>query len=234
MSDVSRCCVCGDRVLGRRRYCSDRCKWKARPRVPCSSCGGATGWSKGNPRAGANPRCRSCMRAPCGTPAAYGRGCRCDDCRAAKAAELRAYAAKVKARDGVSLRSKYRRKKNMTCAWCGAPVRSRAGRARDGLILCTRHRKEKRDAEAERDWISRRDRLAIYERDNWTCQLCGEPVDRQAHYLDDWAPTLDHIVPRSAALVPDHSPRNLRTAHRWCNSVRGDGTRYEEGVLRVA
>lgn len=82
--------------------------------------------------------------------------------------------------------------------------------------------------------VSRRERLAIYERDNWTCQLCGEPVDRQAHYLDDWAPTLDHIVPQSVALVPDHSPRNLRTAHRWCNSVRGDGTRYEEGVLRVA
>lgn len=64
-------------------------------------------------------------------------------------------------------------------------------------------------------------RLAIYERDDWTCQLCREPIDREVHYLDDWAPSLDHIEPQSHALIPDHSPTNLRTAHRWCNAVRG-------------
>lgn len=74
-----------------------------------------------------------------------------------------------------------------------------------------------------RGWISDRDREAIYERDDFTCQLCFELVDRDADYLDDWAPSLDHIEPQSAALIPDHSPENLRTAHRWCNSVRGDG-----------
>lgn len=66
-------------------------------------------------------------------------------------------------------------------------------------------------------------RLAIYERDSWTCQLCMEPIDREAHYLEPWAPTLDHIIPQSHQLIPDHSPEALRTAHRWCNAVRGDG-----------
>ena len=74
-----------------------------------------------------------------------------------------------------------------------------------------------------RGWISDRDRESIYERDGHVCQLCFEPVDRFAHYLDDWSPTLDHIEPQSSSLLPDHSPENLRTAHRWCNSVRGDG-----------
>ena len=79
--------------------------------------------------------------------------------------------------------------------------------------------------------ISRRERLAIYERDGWICQLCFEPVDRTLHYLDDWAASLDHIVPRSHMLIPDHSPQNLRLAHRWCNSVRGDETYYTAADL---
>ncbi|WP_433651042.1 HNH endonuclease [Micromonospora zamorensis] len=137
---------------------------------------------------------------------------------------MRKYAAKVRERDGVSLTQRYRPAKNVTCDWCAAPVRSNSGRARDGLVLCQRHRTKKRDSEAEREWISRRDRLAIYERDGWICQLCFEPVDREAYHLDDWAPSLDHIIPRSHMLIPDHSPSNLRLAHRWCNAVRGDGT----------
>lgn len=281
MTHVGRCCVCGDRAPGLRRYCSDRCKWKARPRIPCSVCGGPTGWLKGSAKAGPNPRCRPCTRASCGTPAAYGRGCRCDDCRAAKAAAMRAYAAKVKARDGISPTQKYRPAQRKTCKICGKPCFRKRGNPEDNLCAACWKVRAARRREAERKaaraaagtpanprwpWvqgecrhcgerfvrkgmaspycskrcnlrdrpsggipISRRERLAIYERDNWTCQLCGEPVDRQAHYLDDWAPTLDHIEPRSAALIPDHSPRNLRTAHRWCNSARGDGTRYGEG-----
>ena len=34
--------------------------------------------------------------------------------------------------------------------------------------------------------------------------------------------TLDHIVPRSLALIADDSPANLRLAHRSCNSARGN------------
>lgn len=77
-------------------------------------------------------------------------------------------------------------------------------------------------------------RASVYERDSWVCQLCFEPVDRMAHYLDDWAPSLDHIEPQSSALIPDHSPGNLRTAHRWCNSVRGDGRWHEDFFEEVA
>jgi len=75
-------------------------------------------------------------------------------------------------------------------------------------------------AQKKRWKISDTRRRAIYERDNWTCWLCGEPVDTS----DDprsglWYPTLDHIVPR--VLGGDHSDDNLKCAHRTCNSSRG-------------
>lgn len=70
-------------------------------------------------------------------------------------------------------------------------------------------------------WISPSDRVDIYDRDSWTCQLCGDPVDLTVHHLHRLAPTLDHIVPRSLQLIPDDSPENLRCAHRGCNASRG-------------
>lgn len=70
--------------------------------------------------------------------------------------------------------------------------------------------------------IARSLRQKIYERDQWTCQLCGDPVDRNLPTSHVWAATLDHIECQSWALIPDHSATNLRLAHRICNSVRGD------------
>jgi len=77
-------------------------------------------------------------------------------------------------------------------------------------------------------------RRAIYERDGWMCQLCDDPVDPDLGQSDLWGPTLDHIVCQSWGEEPDHSPGNLRLAHRWCNSVRGDERFYHEDVLKLA
>lgn len=66
-------------------------------------------------------------------------------------------------------------------------------------------------------------RHSIYKRDKHTCKLCHKPVDLSLHYNDPMSATLDHIVPQSWTLIPDHSVKNLRTAHRRCNSVRGAG-----------
>lgn len=118
-----------------------------------------------------------------------------------------------------------------------------AGECAECLTYFVRHGRPSRFcsskcAKKSRHWkIAMRDRLAIYDRDAWVCQLCAEPVDRDlmaTDPLNDWAPSLDHIEPQSWALVPDHSPENLRLAHRWCNSVRGDLTYYTDADLRVA
>lgn len=80
--------------------------------------------------------------------------------------------------------------------------------------------------------ISRADRLAIYVRDGWTCGICCEPVDPELPSNDVWGATLDHIVPRSQGGTDGAT--NLRLAHRWCNSVRGDLRRHTDDDLRVA
>jgi 5-methylcytosine-specific restriction endonuclease McrA len=125
----------------------------------------------------------------------YSRGCRCDICRAAKSKQMSRYMERHKAMAGEAYSTTWRR----------------AFRDKHGFW----------PSAAGSDWIKPLERRAVYERDNWTCQICGEPVDITAHFNSDRYPSLDHIIPRSAQLIPDHSPTNLRTACRLCNSKRG-------------
>jgi 5-methylcytosine-specific restriction endonuclease McrA len=72
-------------------------------------------------------------------------------------------------------------------------------------------------------WIAPRTRMALYERDGWTCHLCNEPVPQDLEWSnEDWQPhypTLDHVVPRSHGGKDE--PSNLRLAHMLCNTLRG-------------
>lgn len=112
------------------------------------------------------------------------------------------------------------------CAWCGKAFTSTGWDARYCSKRCARARAKSN--RGNRFLPSPVLRMAVYERDAWTCQLCGEPTDPNADPWSDWFPSLDHIVPQSHALIPDHSIENLRTAHRWCNAVRGDGTYHSD------
>lgn len=68
------------------------------------------------------------------------------------------------------------------------------------------------------------DMLDIFDRDNWTCYLCGQPIDpslpRKSHPM---AATLDHIIPITMPGTSD-TPDNVKAAHRSCNSVKKTGT----------
>lgn len=87
--------------------------------------------------------------------------------------------------------------------------------------LCRDLDAAERGAYLHHGWIRPAVRIALYERDNYTCWLCGEPCDKNADpQRDNWSPTLDHVIPRSQGGTHEHS--NLRTAHRWCNSIRSD------------
>lgn len=107
------------------------------------------------------------------------------------------------------------------CARCGTGYQHQIENRAHCSDLCRELDRKDRGAELFRGWISKAERVAIYERDAYTCMLCREPVDLSADpQRGDWSPTLDHIIPRSKGGT--HDADNLRTAHRWCNSIRGD------------
>jgi 5-methylcytosine-specific restriction endonuclease McrA len=59
----------------------------------------------------------------------------------------------------------------------------------------------------------------VYERDDFTCWICDEPVDLTVKAPHPRSATLDHIIPRSLGGTND--PDNLGTAHFICNCRRG-------------
>jgi hypothetical protein len=58
-------------------------------------------------------------------------------------------------------------------------------------------------------------RLMVFERDNWTCRLCGTQVDRTQQWPHPQAPSIDHIIPFALGGTDDWT--NLRTTHMICN-----------------
>lgn len=140
---------------------------------------------------------------------------------------MRQYVAAVRERDGISPTQKYRpgkaRRSPGTCSKCGAAMLKLLD-----APLCSLCRGNRPGYNIK---VTRAQRLAIYERDDWTCAICREAVDPDAPANTTWDATLDHIVPRSLGGSDD--PVNLRLAHRWCNAVRGDLSHYDDTALRA-
>lgn len=207
------CALCGigfESWTLRSKYCSDVClaanrDANARKTGPtCADCGIRMHRGKGVLPQG-QARCLECKNGGRGYyeidgrrvshgKSGYHAGCRCDICRFAKREANMSFKAKVKSEYGVNPSTLYKRR-----------YRERVG---------VSYRR------APKDWIEPDVRLALYERDDWVCHLCSSPVDRSAHFNDDYAPSLDHLVPRMHG--GSDEPSNLRTAHRICNSLRQD------------
>jgi 5-methylcytosine-specific restriction endonuclease McrA len=108
-----------------------------------------------------------------------------------------------------------------TCSDLCATVRDDDQR-RDG-----KHRRRARQRDAYRAPVSS---SKTFERDDYECQLCGEPMgmaDKVPHPL---APTIDHIIP--LARGGTHEPSNVQSAHFICNSYKGDREHVFEGTAR--
>ena len=108
------------------------------------------------------------------------------------------------------------------CAWCDSQFTAPTTR---GIADYCSKRCRKASAKytrGERFILSPSHRRRLYERDGWRCGICGEPVSMDYSSSDPWAPTLDHIIPQSSTITPDHTDANLRTAHAL--SLRGDGS----------
>lgn len=62
--------------------------------------------------------------------------------------------------------------------------------------------------------------LAVFTRDNWTCQICFKPV--RPNSIDPYDPqraSLDHRLP--IFMGGSHTISNLQTSHLVCNSAKG-------------
>jgi len=113
-----------------------------------------------------------------------------------------------------------------TCPRCGEDGCS--VRPLDGSLCdCRGLRLSKRDwssvvefPSGQRVRFAASERLAVFERDNWICYLCGDPVDRYGYANDPAAPAVDHVVPLAGGGA--HEPSNWRTAHSYCNNFKSD------------
>lgn len=189
-----------------------------KPQMPCSDCGAPLLRNRSS-----EPRCGACRRA-------HRNATRRRETRR-RQAERRLAAAAQGSQGGTWVSG--------SCSECGewfvrrGAVSSTCSR-KCGQRRIRREYRRQNPGKSKWKFVSPTTRQAIYDRDQWICQLCLDPVDPELRETDpwgDWAPSLDHIVPRSQG--GSHDPENLRLAHRWCNSVRGDETWHSEDVLRV-
>lgn len=246
------CALCGTGFVAKSssaKYCGSKCRVLARPGLPplyCADCSKRMQNSKTSAPQG-KARCSDCInggrgyyefgerRASHGR-SAYAAGCRCDVCRDAQAAGMREYVAKRVAVDGVSPSAMYRRVARGVDPFAPVPERSLVPCFKCGdtvfSVLPAGKAVHKKCKDSNSFYVSDDTRTSIYSRDGWECQICFESVQTGADYLSDWYPTLDHIVPQSRADEPDHSFENLRTAHRYCNLVRGAAPLSEDFSIR--
>lgn len=114
------------------------------------------------------------------------------------------------------------------CMMCGKPCQL-VNRQRSNY--CEEHR-ETRRRESRRKWRKRRKAIErgavaeavvpneIFERDDWTCWICGNRCDISKQCPSHQAPTLDHVIP--LAKGGSHTKSNLRCAHFICNVKKSD------------
>lgn len=59
----------------------------------------------------------------------------------------------------------------------------------------------------------------IFERDDYICQICFEPIDPFLCWPDTMSVSLDHIIP--LAKQGSHTRDNVQSAHLRCNQCKG-------------
>jgi 5-methylcytosine-specific restriction endonuclease McrA len=177
---------------------------------------------------------RTCV--DCGRPLPRGRreDPRCRECWAKPklpdlGARLRARAEKraADAATGVD-RSTIRRFVEGRCAWCRERF---CGYSYSDTLprFCSPKCKRRVDIRGKKDRkISKTNRLAVFERDNWICHICNTPVNRAVKAPMPDAPVIDHVV--ALAVGGAHAFGNWKTAHFICNAHKRD-LPLEEVVL---
>lgn len=106
------------------------------------------------------------------------------------------------------------------CEYCGKVYYIRYSKSR---TCCDRHGKRLHKIERR---IKKRtanhepySRFAIFQRDNFICHICGEPLNTDA-VAPQWdSPTIDHVM--ALCNGGSDAPSNVKAAHFLCNSIKG-------------
>lgn len=132
-----------------------------------------------------------------------------------------------------SRRSRYLREKANPTRLCEVDGCERPHWAKGLCLVHYRHKFFPASGNQSGHWILPEDRQAIYERDNYSCYICGLEVFTDVDMgRDDRAATLDHVVPRREG--GSDEPENLRTCCRLCNSRKTFlGYSEEQGELAL-
>lgn len=140
---------------------------------------------------------------------------RCPPCRKRAGAEQRRAWAGASVRDPLSNSATARR-------WAvGNPERVRQIKrkwyeANKDKVKAYKHRRRVLARDANADKFTAQD---IYERDNWTCQICGLHLDPAIKFPSNDSPSIDHIIPIS--LGGTHTLDNVQAACMGCNRRKG-------------
>jgi 5-methylcytosine-specific restriction endonuclease McrA len=112
---------------------------------------------------------------------------------------------------------------SVTCDHCGESFATRKSELRCPpcrLRARQRHRRSDRQRAVDNGVdYEPIDRLRVYDRDGWVCQLCDLPVDPSLRGPDVMCASLDHVTP--IALGGPHIYANVQLAHFLCNSQKG-------------
>lgn len=109
------------------------------------------------------------------------------------------------------------------CACCGQSFIHDQPHTRTCSARCAKRLQRDRRRALERDaFVVDISPRGIFERDRWTCQLCGTRVAWSKQVPHPRAPVIDHIVPLAAGPESGgvHAPWNVQTAHFLCNSIK--------------
>lgn len=73
------------------------------------------------------------------------------------------------------------------------------------------------------------DHVELFDRCNWMCGICLEPINPKLRFPSIMAATVDHIIPISRGGL--HIWENVRAAHGRCNFQRGDSMAEFEIII---
>lgn len=101
--------------------------------------------------------------------------------------------------------------------------------ARWGRTKNSHHVRRAKRAGAEYENFSSKE---IYDRDNWICHICKNPVDKTLRFPDQMCVALDHVV--ALSIGGTHTRDNVRCSHFKCNGDKArEETRSAAKVKRI-